>query len=420
MLGRIPGRPRRFWQPFLAVVDQAIFGGSRFLVTLILGRLAGLEELGLFAMGFTCYLLASNTQQALVHTPLAVFLHRTPISERAERIGSAVLHFICLSAVASLAMLALAIGFSVTERIAGLDAVLFTLTFALPALLLRDLWRGIGMAEIALPRVLALDVAYTTLVVIFLVALHYAESLSAVYGHLAVGIASALAVVGCIAFLRPRTKMSVHTARQEASRSWAIGRYVWAAQTAFLVRAYAMHWILGLYVSAESAGIFAAVEAFVLLPNPLVRGFANYFTPAAAKVLVERGKAQLAQMCKVAGLLLALLLSITTAVFAFFGDDLATLAYGPEFAGNGAAITSFAVFALLEALSIPLTAGLSVLERAQSIARAATWSVIVTLACAVPLLGAFGVAGAAQAMAIGAAVALGIELKAFYSALNQD
>ena len=214
--------------------------------------------------------------------------------------------------------------------------------------------------------------------------------------------------------------MSVRAARQEASRSWAIGRYVWAAQTAFLVRAYAMHWILGLYVSAESAGIFAAVEAFVLLPNPLVRGFANYFTPAAAKVFVERGKAQLAQMCKVAGLLLALLLSITTAVFAFFGDDLATLAYGPQFAGNGAAITSFAVFALLEAISIPLTAGLSVLERAESIARAATWSVAVTLACAIPLLGAFGVAGAAQAMAIGAAVALGIELKAFYSALTQD
>src|SRR6266480_3797442 len=57
----------------LALIDCVIVGGVNFLTILLLGRIAGPEDLGKFALVMTVYYLLLAVQEALITMPYTVF-----------------------------------------------------------------------------------------------------------------------------------------------------------------------------------------------------------------------------------------------------------------------------------------------------------------------------------------------------------
>src|SRR5437764_1423163 len=75
----------------LAMVDQGVVSAARFGTNVVIGRVCGKEELGLYALGFSVLLLVVCAQEALVTTPYTVFGNRLAGTRRAARAGSALL-----------------------------------------------------------------------------------------------------------------------------------------------------------------------------------------------------------------------------------------------------------------------------------------------------------------------------------------
>src|SRR5207302_10185209 len=72
----------------LAVLDQAVVSGASFLTTILIGRAAGPEQLGLYVLGFTWAVLIVSVQESLIAAPYTVFGNRLQGACRAAYAGS--------------------------------------------------------------------------------------------------------------------------------------------------------------------------------------------------------------------------------------------------------------------------------------------------------------------------------------------
>src|SRR5262249_10889997 len=85
----------------LAIGDQCVVSGTRFLTTALIGRVCGAQELGDYALAFTFYSLTACTQEALVSVPYTIYGNRLSGDERRRFAGSALTHYAMLSGVAA-------------------------------------------------------------------------------------------------------------------------------------------------------------------------------------------------------------------------------------------------------------------------------------------------------------------------------
>src|SRR5436190_12762522 len=76
------------WHWLVALVDQALVSGTRFLATIIVGRYCGAGELGTYTLAFSLLVLVGCFQEAIVTTPYAVFGQRLRRRSRATYAGA--------------------------------------------------------------------------------------------------------------------------------------------------------------------------------------------------------------------------------------------------------------------------------------------------------------------------------------------
>ena len=94
---------------YVALTDQSVVSGTRFVTTLMIGRWCGAGELGLYSLIFTLMILILGAQQSLIATPYTVYGNRLSGVARREYAGSAMVHCLLLGLI-SLAVLTLSGG----------------------------------------------------------------------------------------------------------------------------------------------------------------------------------------------------------------------------------------------------------------------------------------------------------------------
>ena len=93
----------------LAIIDQAVVSGTRFVTAVIVGRVCGPHELGDYTLGFTLYCLGACIQTGLIGFPFTVYCHHLQDDDRRSYAGSVLAHFLAFDA-AVMVLLGLAAG----------------------------------------------------------------------------------------------------------------------------------------------------------------------------------------------------------------------------------------------------------------------------------------------------------------------
>src|SRR5258708_2636192 len=100
-----PWQSARHWG--LALFDQGVVSGSRFLISIIVGRAAGPDDLGRYAVAFYVLVLLGCVQEALLTTPLAICAPRLRKQSRAALTDSVVaMHGLLIVIVAMVGLVA--------------------------------------------------------------------------------------------------------------------------------------------------------------------------------------------------------------------------------------------------------------------------------------------------------------------------
>jgi len=395
----------------LSIADQAVVSATSFAITVILGRLCGKPEVGLYYLALQVVFFARGIQEQLISSPYLVYAGRRQGREAVTYAGSNLIHEIGLLAVVSLSLL---IAATVGGLSPALSGVLWLLVAAAPLLLLREYIRQISFAELRVTEALVVDCAVSLLQIAGLLAAAY-------FGVLSTPLTYSLLAIGCglatVAWLVRRRGSFIAERRlvwTDWLHNWRFARWALASQLLGSSMPFVLPWVVAGTHGEAATGTLGVGTTLIGFANMFVLGLSNFICPRAARAYAGGGTRELVGVLKQATVMYLSVLLPFALLMLVSGTQLMTFVYGPAFADAGLIMAVLACGAVANALGITAGNGLWAMELPSANFRAdvcalITW--LIATAVLVPLYGAFGAAIASTAgTTVGAAVRIGVLL----------
>ncbi len=343
-----------------------MIGATNFLTMVIVGRVCGMEELGVFALAWTVLLAINVMQEALVSSPFTVSLGQfTEKTARKTYIWTALALQMSLAAATAAATLITALSLERIGAHSTVQAVTWSLLIAIPAVSLREFARRYLFAKLDAAKVLVLDTIVAALQVTGLCALWYNGALSP---------GTALALLACSAglpaviwLIANRSAFKIASSSELISqwrRHWRLGRWIGASQLSDLAVTHGVTWLVAAFAGTAAAGIFAACNSLIMVVNPLILGLGNVLLPRTAEANHTHGSSEVSRIVWKATSVLALVVGLLCFVLAVFGEGLVGTFYAlSSLDGVRDVIILLAIANFIGATSFAVDNGLLVVNR---------------------------------------------------------
>jgi O-antigen/teichoic acid export membrane protein len=404
----------------LALFDCLVVGGTNLLTVLLLGRISGPDDLGVFALVMTVFYLLLAVQEPLITTPYTIYGVRLRQRRRRQYAGAAFAQCMAWSACVStiLALTAAVIYFSGEST--SLASVVAVFAIVTPFWLLREFGRRYLFANMHVAKVVAMSVVGCTIQIAILCALAYRGQLSAASALAAVGVGSGVAGLGWFWLSRPAFQFNHSRWLHFAVKNWVLGRWVFASHSMAVVAAYAMPWLVLVWLGPAATGVFAACDSILRFANPIIVSLSNILTPKAAIGLTTGGKEQLRRIVWKATAILGVFLLGFCVMLVIAGRWLLDLSFGENYGIYWPTLVVLGVNQLVAKLAIGPSRALMVVERANANLYAEAAGFLTSLAAAIVLIPVYGVLGAAIAQFVGGVALTSITFGAYRTAMLDD
>ena len=391
------------WQGFSSLADQAVVSGTRFAVTILIGRVAGVEELGLYAIGFSIVILVNVVQESLLLSPYAVLGSREKPASRRRFAGSIFVLSLVLSLIASVALAGFAV-LAATAGHAGSALMAAVLAGAVPFVLLQNFARKICFAHFNVGWALILDLAVAVIQVAILLLLAAASSLTAPTALAAMGVACA--VTGLAWVPGNRHHLTVRRAHilPQLARNWTFGRWILGTQQVATLSGSVVLWFVSTLAGMTAAGVFAACSIVVTAANPLLLGLANILEPKTAASFAAGRVDELRRVIHATTVFAGSVLVAYWLGLALSGDSLIAWIFDDQqLLNQGHLIMVLATVILLRGLILGRSLALRALGQPHHNFKASLLDLSVTVIAAYPLISAFGATGGGYCVLLGVA-----------------
>jgi O-antigen/teichoic acid export membrane protein len=385
----------------VALFDQCVVSGTRFATTLVVGRVCGPEELGIFSLAMMPVFLLALMQEALVATPFMVHLRRRSGDARRRYVGSMIAMHAVLAATVFVTLAIAALVMPEFETLARWAPLAAVLSVVVPLTLLWEVARRYCFARLKMGHAALLDV---TLAAIQLAGF----ALLAIIGRLTAVSALSVIAIGCglvgltwLILIRRQLAFRFRNMRLHAVRHWRFGRWLFASQAMGLLHGITPEWFLVVLMGTVATGTFAACHMLVLLPNPFIYGIGNLLVPRAAEAMNQGGPRKVAALVWPATLAMTALLATYAVVVALGGDVIVQLIFGGKYAGNGLTVALLGLCPIAGAATATTSAGLIAIGRPQAVFQARIVGLVVTVLTMPIAIIAWGIPGAALVTALG-------------------
>jgi O-antigen/teichoic acid export membrane protein len=398
-----------------ALVDQAVVSGTSFLTTVIIGRICGAGDLGVFSLGFGSLLILAGVQQSLILSPYIVYSNRFKGRSLGVYAGSVLLQQGLLSA-AGAALLAL--GAAACLFIAEgprLVAVLTILAVVMPFFSLRQFVRCMMIARLDMAKALVFDVAVAALQVGGFLALMLSGVLTAESACLVIGIACAVPTAAWFVFTKKKFTTRNRWALRHLGLHWSFGKWMCASQLTDMGQRYALFWLLAGLLGAGMTGVYVACNSVVRVFTPIILGLGSVLAPRTAQAYSSGGSAEVKRVVWKVTILLGVTMAVACAGLALCGNLCLHVLFGSdEYGGYGAVVALLALSTFLSAISFPVDNGLWVMGRADLNFWAGLWGLVITLAASALFVPWWGILGAALGGSLGHAAASTLQFVYFF------
>lgn len=385
----------------LSIADQAVVSATNFAITVMLGRLCGKPEVGLYYLALQAVFFARGLQEQLIAGPYLVYSGRKQGQEAATYLGSSLIHEICLLAVVSLSFAAAAASGYLS---AELSQLLWLLVGAAPLMLLREFIRQISFAELRVAEALTIDCCISALQLAGLAAAAYAGVLSTPLTYVLLSLGCGLAALAWLLKRQGTFLAEQRTAWADWCSNWQFGRWALASQLLGQSMPLVLPWIVAGTHGEAATGTLGVSTTLIGFANMYVLGLSNFICPRAAQAYASNGVRELVAVLRQAAVMhLSLLVPFAISML-LAGQSLMTFVYGPDFADAGTIMAILAAAAVINSLGIVAGNGLWAMELPSANFRADACAMVVWIAGTALLVPLYGALGAAIASAAGTTV----------------
>jgi O-antigen/teichoic acid export membrane protein len=384
---------------FFALCDQGLVSATNFATAVIIGRVCGKAELGVYTLAWTLMTLATDVSGMLTTTPYTVFSPQLKRSRRRRYLGSILVHQLLLSLIFALAMAAGALLSSWKGWLShGLSNVIMITAGVIVFIGLREFVRRVSFAELKLGWALSVDVVACLAQGGGLLLLLHFGTLTASRTFILLGISSAVAAAGWLVLNRKAFRTETRLFGQDLKRNWNFAKWVLGSGILSTIARYLYPWVLAAFHGISVTGVWAACAAIVALGNPAILGLGNYILPKISNIYAASGAAAMRRDVRRFSVLFTAMLLPAVLVLAVGGERIVTGIYGSAYAGNASILLLLGLNMLVNSLTNPYSQGLF----SMGCAKADTLVNVVW----VTLLFTGGVAAVRWYAALGAAAAL--------------
>jgi O-antigen/teichoic acid export membrane protein len=378
-----------------SLADRGFIGVATLLATVLIGRWAGAEELGLFSLFFPAVILAIALEESLITAPYTYFAarHAAP-DERRDYLGSVLRHTMILSAVTSLLLL-LAAGVAYAAGWRGYVAAIAILAPVVPCVLLREFSRRVVYADLRPMTAAWISGGVSVVQLALMAAIHWSGQLTAVTAFAAMGISS---VIGGALWLwanREEIECRPTGVKSAFARNWFLARWTTATQIGEVVRIQMFPWLLAVVLNEHTVGIYAACAAIATLSGPLQIAVSNILLPQFAAAEEQKRLADADRLMWQATAWMTLVMTLFTLVVGSVSGSIVPRLYGSEFVGTQWPLVLLLVAQLISAASMPAARALVALQRPDLDFVCQLAGIVLNLAAGVPLVLEWGITGAA-------------------------
>ncbi len=390
-----------FRKSMVSLLDQAVVSATSFAITVILGRLCGKPEVGLYYLALQAVLLARGVQEQLIASPYLVYGGRKQGHAAATYAGSSLVHEMSLLAAVMLTI-------SLVARFGGwtppVAELLWLLVGAAPLMLLREYIRQISFAELRVGEALAVDCGVATLQLSALGVAAYAGVLSTPLTFVLLSLGCGVAATAWIIRRRGKFVAERRAVVSDWFHNWRFGRWALASQLLGQTMPLVMPWIVAATHGQAATGTLGVGTTLIGFANMFVLGLSNFICPRAAQAFAAGGKRELVGVLKrAAGMYLAVLIPFAFAML-LAGGKLMAFVYGAEFADAGPIMAVLAFGAVANSLGVTAGNGLWAMEMPSANFRADVCALLVWILSTVLLIPLYGPLGAAVASSLGTTV----------------
>ena len=402
-----------------ALIDQVLVGGMNFLTMILVGRIAGAHQLGLFALGFSIVLLIIAVQESLITTPATIIAPRLGSDQRREYFGHALLMQVALVIVASVALVSIALAVRLSGGTAEIVTGLFVLAGVVPFWCLREFARRLAFADLNARAVLLLDGSVAVLLMIGLAALTYTNQMSAATAWGTAGIATGVGSLGWLCACRRKFRIQWSALRNSLQRNWLTGKWMVVGQTAHIATGETLPWMIAGTLGTEATGILAACRTIFRLVNPLVVTVSNLLTPYAAHAFAAGGQTTINTIVRRTVFGLGTLMFVFVLFLSIFGGSLLALLFGDGYAQYHWLLVLLAVAQLVSLLHMGPGRALLVMDKPHYATTADVVECGIVVAISLPLIHWLQLYGAAASYLAGAIASTWLVFILYRSATSQ-
>jgi O-antigen/teichoic acid export membrane protein len=378
-----------------------IVGGMSFLTVLLLGRIAGPDDLGVFALVMTLFYLLLAVQEALITMPYTVFGARLRGKLHLQYSGAALVQSAVWSGfVSSILAIAATCIFLFGDN-SGLARIVGVCAVVLPTWTLREFGRRYLFAQMQVAKVVVMSIVGGTAQLIMISVLAMTDKLSDATAILSIGIASAISGLGWLWFSRQSFHFNLRRWPHFALKNWVFGRWVLASHAMAVVGGNAMPWLIVIWMGPTATGIFAACDSILRFANPIISSLNNVLTPRLAIGFKKGGKPELHRIVLQTTGLLCMFLLVFCLFILLGGKWIMHRSFGSDYSGYWTALVLLAISQLVETVALASSRALMVLDLASVNLCAEGCGFLVSLLAAVVLIPHYGILGAALAQVAG-------------------
>jgi len=276
----------------LALLDQGVFAGSNFVMSILLARWMPPEQYGAYAVAFAVFLFLVNFHQALLLEPMLVFgssVYRNSLRGYMKAL------LLAHSAMSAVMVVGLCIAAAVALKFGqanGLPGALVGVAVVAPTVLLFWLTKRVFYLKLSPAPSAAAAILYCVLTMGGLALVyHHSHQLSPLAAFLLMGFGGLGASFVLLVYLKQRLPRSpdAPSIGETWRRHWRYGRWALGANAMMWIPINAFYPILSKFSGMAQAGELKALMNFAA---PMLQACAALHTlllPYAARVLDQRG-----------------------------------------------------------------------------------------------------------------------------------
>jgi O-antigen/teichoic acid export membrane protein len=277
----------------LALLDQGIFAGSNFVISILLARWLSAEQYGMYAVAFAVFLFLLNFEQALLLEPMLVFGSSVYRDCLRGYVKALLLLHLGMSLVMAFGLCVSAAVVSKLGQANGLPGALVGVAFAAPTVLLLWLTKRTFYLKLSPAPSAGASLLYCALTMGGLALVYKHSHLSPLAAFLLMGLGSLGASIVLLAYLglRLSSTQDAPSLLDTWRRHWRYGRWALGANAMMWIPINAFYPLLSRLSGMAQAGELKALMNFAA---PMLQACAALHTlilPYAARVLQEKGSA---------------------------------------------------------------------------------------------------------------------------------